>query len=97
MFQIKEIVSANEIIVTPNWFWEGYEGNRVWIKGFNVPKEEFKTNFAKNKLISIIDNKPFELKDPKFWEAFGKDIIACYVYKDGVDISYYFPEFGGKL
>ncbi len=98
MFTIKEIISANEIIVTPKWIWEGREGNRVWIDGYYAPKEgEPAFLFAKDKLESIIDKQPIQLKDPKYWSAYGYDILVCKIYKDDFNIAFLFPEFGGKL
>ncbi len=92
-FSIKEILNGNEIIVTPSWFWEGNTGDRVFISGFHAPKQEGNSSFAKSKLETLLSDTSFELKDPKFWEAYGKDILVCRIFKNGVDISNYFPEF----
>ncbi len=95
MFSIKEIINGNEILVKPNWFFKGYEGDKVYIDGFRAPSDEsgYGYSFAKKKLTSLLSDKEFGLHAPEFWEKFGKDKIVCHVYLNDVDIKNYFPEF----
>ena len=95
MFFVKEIVSADEIIVEPAWNHQGHTGNHVIVSGYDTPKEGmYGFEFAKKKLKTLIQEKEVQLLDPKFFPAiFGMGKVVCRVRLDGTDISNYFPEF----
>ncbi len=94
MFTLKKVVNANEILVEPNWFHKGYEGDRVFIKGFLLPTEGFGSEYALQKLEIVLKDAKFELRAPEFYEPFGKEIVACIIFMDGIyNIKSLFPEF----
>lgn len=95
MFIVTEIISGDEIIVEPNWLWEGFQGKKVIVFGYKTPKHHMPGyEFAINKLKEILQGKQVELKDPQFFpNSFGYDKLVCRVYLNGVDIANYFPEF----
>lgn len=93
---IKKILTGNKIELNQNWFWQGHEGNVVYVEGYRVPEEGYGSTFGREKLERMLKDEPFELYAPKFWDAYGKKILVCRVYiKEVVDISHLFPEFGG--
>lgn len=96
MFTVKEIISGGEIMVFPNWRWEGKTGNKVIINGFHPPtnESEYGFRFAKNKLTTLLKEKEIELFNPFFIDKYiSKDVLFCNVYLDEINIKNYFPEF----
>lgn len=95
MFRVKEVINGNEFILEQNWFHEGIKGNRVRILESFIPmhKEEYGFDFAKKKLIALIENKDVELFNPTFIDRHGLDILFANVYLDGTNVLKYFPEF----
>lgn len=94
MFTVKEIISGDQIEVTPGWLWEGHTGTKVVVLGYSTPRPNMPGyEFAKKKLEALILNKEIELKNPRFYpELFGEKLV-CRVYLNRVDIANFFPEF----
>lgn len=98
MFKFKEFIDGNEITIEGKWFHKGYEGNRVFIKGVILPKEgEYGHVFLVKKMNALLSGKDVSLFSPEFYEPFGKEILACYVYLNGINIIQFFPEFKRKI
>lgn len=93
--KLKEVINGNELITQKNWFFEGVEGNRIFIKGYMAPRKPGERGYewAKNKLTVLLKDKEFILTNGEFWEAYGNQILICNVDLDGTSIKHYFPEF----
>lgn len=98
MFTVKEVINGEELIVEPNWLWEGQEGNKVVVYGYSTPKSQMPGfEFAKSKLEALVKGKEIELFNPRFFQKrYGDERLVCSVYLDEVDIANYFPEFKGS-
>lgn len=97
MYRVREVLSGDEIKIEPGWNWEGYKGDTVVVFGYTTPEiGMYGYEFAKQKLTELLEGKSVELYTPKFYTKYGYEKIVCYVYLNGVDISNYFPEFGGR-
>lgn len=94
-FKVIEILSADEIIVEPEWVYNGLTGKKVVIWGYETPKKGmYGFDFAKQKLKAILYKKDVKLFTPTiFKDKTTENKILCRVYLEGIDISNYFPEF----
>lgn len=101
-FKVIEIINVDTIKVSPEWFWEQPDGTklqgnilRIW-GYFTPPHGTFAANYAKEKLVKILQDQMVELKNPKKITnpAEAKNTpIACDVYLNDVNIMLYFPEY----
>jgi hypothetical protein len=93
LFNVTDIIDGN-IIAVAGWQWNGYEGKKVKIAGYNIKGSET-NSFAKSKLQILLKDKQVELKNVVGAEkgiAEKDDIITCSVFLNDIDISQYFPE-----
>ncbi|WP_026729480.1 hypothetical protein [Flavobacterium denitrificans] len=95
LFRVKEILSGNKVRLE-GWNWKESTGTDVVIAGYNPTQGEdtFATvneSLAKNRLISLIDQKEIELGRVVNLNEDGS--ITCVAFYNGVDISKYFPEY----
>lgn len=94
LFKVEEIISGDEIRISPNWAWQGEIGDTVVVYGYITPKPTMDGyEFAKKKLEKLILGRKVELYSPSFYDKFGHAKLVCNVYLDGIDISNFFPEF----
>jgi hypothetical protein len=87
-FKVTDIIDGNTIKVSPGWKWKEVLGDTVKVFGYRQPTTE-ELEFTKSKLITLIDDKIVELKNPK---EINGPTITCSVFLNGIDISQYFPE-----
>ena len=85
---VTKIIDGDTFEVSPNWTWNGHEGNVVRPRGYDTPEwGEPGYQEAKEKLANLILNKEVELKDPV---GLTYDRLLCDVYYEGKILSEYF-------
>jgi hypothetical protein len=95
LFRVKEILSGNKVKVE-GWNWKDSTGTDVVIAGYNPTQgndnlTKVNETLAKNRLISLIDQKEIELGRVINLNEDGS--ITCVAFYNGVDIAKYFPEY----
>lgn len=91
-FHVTTIFDGDTFAVTPNWKWNGTEGNRVRPTGYDAPElHEPGGQSAKLKLERIVLGKDVDLRDPKTIDR-GRLVTAVFV--NGRNLADYFPEYG---
>ena len=90
-FRVTKIVDGDTFEVSPNWKWNGQEGNVVRANGYDTPEEgSVGYEAAKEKLRRLIFGKDVELKNP-IKITYGR--LLCDVYYNGKNLADYFPEY----
>ena len=85
---VTKIIDGDTFEISPNWKWNGQEGNVVRPRGYDTP-ERGEPGYlgAKEKLSSLILNKEVELKNPI---GLTYDRLLCDVYCEGKSLVEYF-------
>lgn len=90
-FKVIAVVDGDTFDVTPNWKWNGSNGNRVRPAGYDAPElHQFGGTSAKQKLERLILGKAVQLE-----EAYRIDHgrLVCRVYLNGKSLADYFTEY----
>jgi hypothetical protein len=96
-FKVIEVLNGDQIKVSPQWAWQGEEGDIVVVFGYTTPQKGMEGfEFAKKKLQKLIEGRMVELFRPMLFSKYGKDKLVCSVYLDGIDIANFFPEFRNR-
>ncbi|RZJ71712.1 hypothetical protein [Flavobacterium sp.] len=94
-FKLINIINEREISVSPNWKWDGNEGEKVVVRGYDLEKSEVPLQvareFAKKTLTTALVDKNISLLNPR---KLANDVIECDVYANGVNVSEYFIGLG---
>lgn len=95
-FRIVKVIDGETIQVKPNWEWTTPNGKRLVgdtlkISGYTIQSDKHK-NYAINKLLMLLADKELVLKNPKILSNNDTE-IACSVFVNDIDVSYYFPEY----
>ncbi len=90
-FNVTRIIDGDTFVVSPNWEWNGYKGNRVRPIGWDAPEIGTPGYYeATCKLESLILLKNVELKNVI---KLSYDRLLCTVYLNGVNIADYFKQY----
>lgn len=100
-FKVIEIIDAVTIRVSPGWIFRGdgegnvWEGDRVVISNLAIPKDDV---YAKLRLSTLLNGKEVDLYTPVIVDPDNRkdSVVACYVYIDKTDVTYYFPEYANS-
>ena len=90
-FKVTSIIDGDTFDVSPQWRWNGSEGNRVRPTGYDAP--EMGTpggQTAKDKLARLILGQQVELGSA-YKIDHGR--LVCDVYFKGKNLASYFPEY----
>ena len=86
--KVTRIIDGDTFEVSPNWEWNGLEGNIVRPSGYDTPERgEPGYEAAKTKLINLILNNEVELKNPI---KLTYSRLLCDVYFEGKPLYEYF-------
>lgn len=87
-FKVTKIIDGDTFEVSPNWKWDGQEGNVVRPRGYDAPElGHLGYQVAKDRLVNLILNKEVELKNPV---KLTYDRLLCDVYYQGRKLAEYF-------
>ena len=89
-FKVTQIVDGDTFEVSPNWKWNGKEGNIVRPTGYDTP-ERGQPGYqeAKDKLARLILRREVELRNPI---KLTYDRLLCDVYYQERNLAEYFLE-----
>ena len=104
-FKVTKVISGNTFQVSPEWrMWNNPAGKRmgdtVQASGYRIPGKGNKSAFqkAKAKLLSLINEKVVELKNPvRMLPDRNKHMVVCDVYLNGKNLTEYLADFLQEL
>lgn len=90
-FKVISVIDGDTFDVSPQWRWNGQEGNRVRPAGYDAPElHQPGGQAAKDKLSRLILGKQVELGNA---HRIDRGRLVCEVYYNGKNLAEYFPEY----
>jgi len=87
-YKVTRIIDGDTFEVSPNWKWEGQEGDTVRPLGYDAPERgEPGYEVAKSKLTTLILGNEVELKNPL---KLSYSRLLCDVYFEDKPLHEYF-------
>ncbi|MEC4049575.1 hypothetical protein OX284_009060 [Flavobacterium sp. SUN046] len=100
-FKVIKIIDGETIQVQPNWEWtapdgENLVGDTLKINGYKIQNIDMHSNYATDKLKTLLIDKIVVLKNPKRLKNENTK-ISCSVFINDIDVAYYFPEYRDSI
>jgi len=90
-FNVISVIDGDTFEVSPQWRWNGQDGNRVRPSGYDAPElHQPGGQAAKDKLSRLILGKQVELGNA---HRIDRGRLVCEVYYNGKNLAEYFPEY----